>query len=126
MIDKTPPPDLPAHLAELLPWAWVAFVSILGGVASFLQKMKTGHVRAWNFTEFVGEMAAAGLTGIITANLCDSMGSSAPLKYALVGISSHMGSRALFKLEAMFTAKFHLPADPVVPADQSKGEDHAA
>jgi hypothetical protein len=85
--------------------------------------MKTGHVRAWNFTEFVGEIAAAGLTGIITANLCDSMGSSAPLKYALVGISSHMGSRALFKLEAMFTAKFNLPADPAQPV---KGEDHAA
>lgn len=124
MIEKSPTGDIPAHFAELLPWAWVAFVSLLGGVASFLQKMKTGHVRAWNFTEFVGEITAAGLTGIITANLCDSVGSSAPLKYALVGISSHMGSRALFKLEAMFTAKFNLPADPL--AQPTKGEDHAA
>jgi hypothetical protein len=120
MIEKTPPGADPGHLAELLPWAWVAFVSLLGGVASFLQKMKTGHVRAWNFTEFVGEIAAAGLTGIITANLCDAGGSSPALKYALVGIASHMGSRALFKLEALFTAKFNLPADP------QKGGDNAA
>jgi hypothetical protein len=112
-----------SELAELLPWAWVAFVSLLGGVASFLQKMKTGHVRAWNFTEFVGEIAAAGLTGIITANLCDAAGTTPAMKYALVGIASHMGSRALFKLEALFTAKFNLPADPTQPA---KGGDNAA
>lgn len=112
MIEKPPPPTIAGELASLLPWAWVAGMSLLGGIASFLQKVKTGHARAWNFTEFVGEITAAGLTGIITANLCDSIGSSAPLKYALVGISSHMGSRALFKLEALFTAKFNLPADP--------------
>jgi hypothetical protein len=120
MIEKTPSGASPTDLAELLPWAWVAFVSLLGGVASFLQKMKTGHVRAWNFTEFVGEIAAAGLTGIITANLCDAGGSSPAMKYALVGIASHMGSRALFKLENLFTAKFNLPAD------QAKGGDNAA
>jgi hypothetical protein len=124
MIDKTPPGAMPAELAELLPWAWVAFVSLLGGIASFLQKMKTGHVRAWNFTEFVGEITAAGLTGIITANLCDAASTSPAMKYALVGIASHMGSRALFKLEALFTAKFNLPADPLVQPTQ--GEDHAA
>lgn len=123
MIEKTPPPTVGDELATMLPWAWVAALSMLGGIASFLQKLKTGHVRAWNFTEFVGEITASGLTGIVTANLCDSIGSSAPLKYALVGISSHMGSRALFKLEAMFTAKFNLPADE---ADQVKGPDHAA
>lgn len=118
MIEKTPP-GAPGDLVELLPWAWVAFVSLLGGIASFLQKMKTGHVRAWNFTEFVGEITAAGLTGIITANLCDAAATSPAMKYALVGIASHMGSRALFKLEALFTAKFNLSADAVKGADDA-------
>jgi hypothetical protein len=125
MIEKTPPPTVTDELATLLPWAWVAGLSLLGGVASFLQKMKTGHVRAWNFTEFVGEITAAGLTGIITANLCDAAATSPAMKYALVGIASHMGSRALFKLEALFTAKFNLPVDPLA-AEPMKGEDHAA
>jgi hypothetical protein len=87
--------------------------------------MKIGHVRAWNFTEFIGEITAAGLTGIITANLCDAMSSPAPMKYALVGISSHMGSRALFKLEALVNTKFNLPPD-VTTSPAVKGEDHAA
>lgn len=116
-----------ADLTALIPWIWVAGLSMLGGVASFLQKVKTGHARAWNFTEFVGEMTAAGLTGIITANLCDAMSSPAPMKYALVGISSHMGSRALFKLEALVNTKFNLPPDVAPPAaPAAKGEDNAA
>ena len=122
MIDKTPPPAI-YDLTGIITWLWVAGLSLLGGIASFLQKVKTGHARAWNFTEFVGEITASGLTGIITANLCDSMGTSSPLKYALVGISSHMGSRALFKLETLVNAKFTLPAD--APATQV-GDDHAA
>jgi hypothetical protein len=113
MNPSTPPSGQPLSDTDLavLTWIWVAGLSMLGGVASFLQKMKTGHVRAWNFTEFVGEITASGLTGIITANLCDAMNVPAPMKYALVGISSHMGSRALFKLEALFSSKFNLPAD---------------
>lgn len=129
MIEKTPS-TVPTEWAEMLTWAWIFFLSLLGGIASFLQKMKTGHARVFNFTELLGELTASGLTGIVIANLCDSMGLPAPMKYALVGISSHMGSRALFKLESMVNTKFNLPPDPVVPevaaAVPAKGEDHAA
>lgn len=100
-----------SDLAALITWLCICGLSLLGGVASFLQKMKTGHARAWNFTELLGELTASGLTGIVVANLCDSMALPAPMKYALVGIASHMGSRALFKLEALFTSKFSLPGD---------------
>lgn len=120
MIDKPPPDGIPAEIAEMLTWAWVLFLSLLGGVASFTRRLERRHPRVWNFTELVGEITAAGLTGIITANLCDSMGTSSSLKYALVGISAHMGSRALFKLEALVNAKFNLPPD------SSKGNDDAA
>lgn len=128
MIEKTPPPGMSADLAEALGWLWIAGLSALGGLASFLQKLRTGHVRAWNFTEFIGELTSAGLTGIITANLADSMGLPAPMKYALVGISSHMGSRALFKLEGLFTSKFSLPVDPATAAEPAAANepDHAA
>ncbi len=106
MIDKTPS----ASLADLLTWAWVFGMSMLGGMASFSRKMRAGHVRAWNFTELVGELVVAALVGIITYNLCMWRDFTPQLTAALVGIASHMGSRALFKLEKFFDRTF--PAEP--------------
>ena len=106
----------PGTLDVLLSWVLLIGLSLLGGVASFMRKMKEGHVRAWNFTEFVGELVISGFTGIVVANLCDYIGAPTSLKYALVGIMAHMGSRALFKLESLANAKFNLPADVPAPA----------
>jgi hypothetical protein len=116
MNPSTPPPGPGFNIDALLTWAWIVGLSALGGFVSFWQKLKSGHARAWNFTELVGEIATSGLAGIITANLCDSIGAPASLKYALVGILAHMGSRALFKLEAVANAKFGLPPDVPAPA----------
>lgn len=110
MNPSTPPPSTPQDLAEVLTWAWVLALSFLGGYVSFMRKLRAGHARAWNFTEFIGEIVTSGLVGLITANLCMWLVYPKPLTYALVGISSHMGSRALFKLERLFDAKFPVVA----------------
>lgn len=117
MIEK-PSAPLPADWAPLFAWLWVLGVSILGGFASFLRKMRHGHVRAWNITELLGEMTAAALTGIITANLCAWMAYPDPLKYALVGITSHMGSKFLFMLERLAASKLQVPPSEV-PRDET-------
>jgi hypothetical protein len=110
MFEKPPTaPPVPADWAPLFAWLWVLGVSILGGFASFLRKMRAGHLRAWNITELLGEMTAAALTGIITANLCAWLAYPEPLKYALVGITSHMGSKFLFMLERLAAAKLQVP-----------------
>jgi uncharacterized membrane protein YuzA (DUF378 family) len=102
-------------LDAILSWVLLIGLSLWGGFASFVRKMKEGHVRAWNITELVGELVIAGFTGVLVANLCDSLPANvacpASLKYALVGIAAHMGSRALFKLETVLNTKFNLPAD---------------
>jgi uncharacterized membrane protein YuzA (DUF378 family) len=110
-------------LDAMLSWILLIGLSLWGGVASFYRKLKDGHVRVFNITELVGELVISGFTGIVVANLCDSMACPTPLKYALVGIAAHMGSRALFKLESMVNQKFNLPADVPAPAKES---DHAA
>lgn len=98
------PPSDPSFW-DWLTWAWVIAMSFLGGVASFARKVKSGHARAWNFTEFIGEIVTSALVGIITFYLCSWREFPLSLTGALVGIASHMGSRALFKLEALFDAK---------------------
>jgi len=106
------PPSGGFDYDTLLSWALLIAISFWGGWASFVRKMRDGHPRAWNLTELVGELCVSGFTGIITAHLCDAAGASSPMKYALVGIAAHMGSRALFKFEALMNSKLNLPADP--------------
>jgi hypothetical protein len=120
MFEKPPQTPVITDLGSLFTWGWVIGLSMLGGFVSFYQKLKAGHVRAWNFTEFIGEMATSALVGIITFKFCLWQGYSSDLTAALVGITSHMGSRALFKAEAKFSAW----ADAKFPP--AKGDDNAA
>jgi hypothetical protein len=118
-MNQTPPPS-GFDLDAVLSWILLIGLSLWGGFASFVRKMKEGHVRVWNLTEFVGELVISGFTGIVTANLCEAMSAPAPLKYAMVGIAAHMGSRALFKLETVLNTKFNLPADaPIKETDNA-------
>lgn len=120
MIEKPTPPTHLADWAPILTWAWVIGLSLLGGFVSFYQKLRAGHVRAFNLVEFVGELATSALVGIITYKICNWQNVPADLVPALVGITSHMGSRALFLAEARLTTwannKYPTP----------KGEDDAA
>jgi len=109
-MNHSPPPG-GFDYDTLLSWALLIGISLWGGWASFVRKMKDGHARVWNVTELVGELVVSGFTGIVTAHLCDAAGAPNPLKYALVGIAAHMGSRALFKFESVLNARLNLPAD---------------
>lgn len=124
MFEKPPhQPIVISDLATLLTWAWVVGLSLLGGFVSFYQKLRAGHVRAWNITEFIGELATSAFVGIITFKLCQWQGFSSDLAPALVGITSHMGSRALFKAEAKLSAwadtKFPSTQSPKEPPDEA-------
>lgn len=95
---------------SLITYLWVFGISMLGGAVSFLRKVKKGKTRMWNFMEFIGEIATSSFAGIITFYLCQAGNLSPLMTAALVGISGHMGSRALFRLEAFFMRNFP-PAD---------------
>jgi predicted CDP-diglyceride synthetase/phosphatidate cytidylyltransferase len=61
--------------------------------------MRDGVVRAFNFTEFVGELFTSAFAGLLTFFLCEWSGLSPLLSAVLIGISGHMGSRAIFGIE---------------------------
>ena len=90
----------------LLTYLWVFGLAMLGGAVSFLRKMRSGAARPWNVVEFVGELATAAFTGVITFWMCEWAGFDPLLTAAFVGISGHMGSRALFMFEQMLANKF--------------------
>lgn len=90
----------------LLTYAWVIGISVMGGVVNFMRKLQTGHARVFNLLEFVGEIVTAGFTGIITFYLFTSSGIDPLTTAAAVGVSGHMGSRALFLIEGWLTRQF--------------------
>lgn len=89
----------PFDLKNLVPTLWMGFVAVSGGLVSFYHKVKTGKVRAFNFTEFVGEIATSAIAGLVTYWLCKGFGVNEYATAAGVAIAGHMGARILFILE---------------------------
>lgn len=101
------PPKSPGPFDySILTYLWVMALAGLGGVVSFYGKLKSGAVRAFNFTEFVGELFTSGFAGLLTFWLCESANLDKLLSAVLIGISGHMGSRAIFAIEKWATEKF--------------------
>lgn len=91
----------PFDLALLRTYGWVVGVSLLGGVATFYQKVKRGQARWLNIGELIGELVTSSLAGLLTFWLCKSAGLNEWLTAAFVGIGGHMGSRTLFLMERL-------------------------
>lgn len=103
-INEMPEKDPTSY--SMLTYAWVIGLSMTGGLVSFMRKVKAKGVRIFNVTEFIGEIFTSGFTGLLTFWLCEA-GSIDPLvSAALIGISGHMGSRALLQIEQWAHARY--------------------
>lgn len=89
-----------------LTYAWVFLLAILGGVVNFMRKLQAGHARAFNIIEFIGEIVTSAFAGVITFWLCENAELTPLVTAAFVGVSGHMGSRALFMIEEWLKSKF--------------------
>lgn len=99
MIDKDP------TSYELLTYLWVVALSGWGGVANYIRKVRTGQAERFSFMEIVGEIVISAFAGVLTFWLCELSGFQPLLTAALVGVSGHMGSRAIGLLEDKFKKK---------------------
>ena len=79
----------------LLTYLWVTLLSAWGGVVSFLAKVRTGAARPFNLAEFVGEITTSVLGITYVLGMRGSAGFDPLWTAVLVGISGHMGARAL-------------------------------
>lgn len=100
MIDKDP------TSYSLVTYLWVFLLAILGGIVNFMRKLQAGHARVFNLIEFIGEIVTSAFAGVITFWLCENAGFPALMTAAFVGVSGHMGSRAIFMIENWLKAKF--------------------
>ena len=92
-------------MAAIWAWAWVVLLSGLGGLVSFIRKLKSGAIKRFSLGELIGEMFIAAFVGIVTMLFCVWANLNIWLSAALVGLCGHMGSRALFVAETLLSRK---------------------
>jgi len=90
---------------ELITYLWVVGLSCWGGLAGYLRKIRGGVVARFSVSELVGELVISGFVGVLTFYLCEAADLNQVLAAAFVGISGHMGSRAVFALEQYLLKK---------------------
>lgn len=90
----------------LLTYLWVLALAAWGGIVNYIKRVKEGSSQRFNFMELVGEIVTSAFAGIITFWLCEAAGISPLITAALVGISGHMGSRAIYVMEAWARKKW--------------------
>ena len=89
----------PSWLVQAVPFCVAVILSCLGGVVNYLNKInKTGA--AFSFFRLSLEIFTSGFVGIVVFLLCDAAGLDWSTTAAVVAISGHMGTRALFLLES--------------------------
>ena len=99
-------PEKDLNTYSMITYLWVTGLSMLGGFVSFARKVKEGKARAFNIIELIGEIITSAFTGIVTFFLCQAAGVGELWTIAFVGISGHMGTRAIFLMEKFFERRF--------------------
>src|SRR5689334_12812881 len=78
---------------DVFTYLWVIAVASAGGVVSFMRKFREGHVRAFNFVEFIGEVVTSAFVGIVTFWMCRWANIDELLSAVFIAVTGHMGSR---------------------------------
>lgn len=71
---------------------------------SYINKIKQGKTKSFCFWALIGEAITSIFVGVTTFFICESAGIEQITSAALIGLSSHMGSRAIY-LAQHFMAK---------------------
>lgn len=105
-------PDKDPSTYTMITYAWIVALAAWGGIVNFINKVRQGEARACNIAEFIGEIVTSGFAGILTFWLAEAANINPLITAALVGISGHLGSRAIFLMERWATWKFFSKVDP--------------
>lgn len=83
---------------EITTYLWVSAIAAWGGIAGYVRKLKRG-VSRFSFGELIGDVVISAFVGIITFWGCQAAQINDTFSAALIGITGHMGSRAVYMIE---------------------------
>ncbi|MBP8110709.1 MAG: phage holin family protein [Agitococcus sp.] len=110
-------------IADLLTYAWVFGLAMLGGAASFVRRVRSGQAKYSNIIELIGELVVSAFAGLVTFFLCRSANFDEMLTAAFIAISGHMGTRIIFMFEAYLVKKIGLNVQTDSKIEDSKNGD---
>lgn len=93
--------DVADNVSQWLSWIWVIALSGWGGAVSYFHKVDK-HSLKFSFVKFAMEIATSAFVGVLTFLICDAASLSWEITAAMVGVSGHMGTRALFIIEKRY------------------------
>lgn len=93
---------------NFITWVWVIGLSILGGTVRTLTHINMGMAWFDVARRWVVDIVVSAFVGIITFFLCEFAGLDQILTAAMVGISAHMGTRAIVILEEYAYKRFSI------------------
>lgn len=85
-------------LVQIIPFALAILLSCFGGIVNYLNRIDKSGV-AFSFIRLLIEIITSAFVGIISFMLCDYAGLDWSITAAIVAVSGHMGTRALFLIE---------------------------
>ena len=85
-------------------YVWVIGMAALGGVAHYIKKINSG-LKPFSIAELAGEIIISGFVGLLTFFICDATEVDMRITAVFVGISGHMGSRAIYLIQLLIQKK---------------------
>lgn len=70
-------------------------VAILGGIVSWIRKVRAGEYPAWSLSQLVGEMATSAFAGLLTFWACEAYSLPPLLTACFAGMSGLASSKVL-------------------------------
>lgn len=80
-------------------YAFLLGVALLGGLVSWITKVRKGQAQPWNLMALTGELFTSAFAGLLMFWMCAAADVSPLITAGLVGIAGHMGTRAITELE---------------------------
>lgn len=81
-------------------------IALLGGLVSWLAKVRKGDAQVWNVMQLVGELCTSAFAGLLAFWLCEWSNAPPLLSAAMTGIAGHMGTRAIATFEEFAQKRF--------------------
>lgn len=94
------------YLVWLITWGWVLALSAWGGAVSYFHHM-TKHGLRFSLFRLAMDVSTSAFVGVLTYLLCHAANISEGVTAAMVGISGHMGAKALLMLEKKYEHIFN-------------------
>lgn len=85
-------------------YIWVIAMSIWGGIIKYLSILNHGKL-TFKISCFLSEIFISSFAGIIAFLFCESANINHLYSAALIGVTGHMGSRAIFIIEGWLVKK---------------------